>query len=404
MSGAGLIGARSAALQSLQMIRGGVDDGLLALSWKAPLEDAPLYTEFFESARMGQAVDLAMAVSSHSHVWACSGLLGARPASGRGKAKDVSSFGHFSLDFDVGTVGHAVAKPRPENKADIYRLLAEGIPEPTTVVDTGNGLLVAWVLKVPLILASEADRQNADKLFKGFQGEICRIARVKFGWDFDATADTVRLVRVAGTSNHKTTPHKPVVMFDDFGPYDPAKSPVLSDAEARSFSNAFYASTKNKADPRSVSSVKVVDTGTKPARDPQLPPIIAGCAFMEHWKDDAATLTEPEWKAGIDVACRCKDSRRQIHEASTPYPGYSVSETDAKIDRAAEGPPPRTCDNIENVIGFTGCALCPYRGKFKSPVALGYVANPIVAALARRWVYVASRDGFIDLHDLETTL
>jgi hypothetical protein len=383
-----------AALQSLRMICAGASEGLVALSWKGPAKTATLMTEYFGIDELPRAADFALAVAPHSHVWAASGLLSERPIRGRGSAADVASIGHFSLDFDVGTEGHAVQKSRPENKDDIFRLLSEPrVPGPTQLVDTGNGLLVVWVLEEPLIIASEADRHRAENFFKGFQGQIRRTAKSKFGWDLDNTADLARLVRVAGTLNHKTAPPKPVVAFG------PDRDPThrLSTADLTSLSDTFFASTARQAKPASTASHVPVDGEPHPLDcKSKLETVVAGCAFMDHWCHDGAELTEPEWKAGIDIAVRCADSREQIHAASQPHSGYSVSETDAKIDRALAGPPPRTCRNIETEVGFEGCALCPFRGKINSPIVLGHAFGPMVA-LGRRYVYVAKRDAFFDL-------
>ena len=93
---------------------------------------------------------------------------------------------------------------------------------------------------------------------------------------------------------------------------------------------------------------------------PRITPMIEGCAFMRHWAVNAASLSEPEWKAGIDLAARCEDGPAMIHEYSKRYPNYSHEETEDKIQRSLIGPPPRTCVNIATEIGFSGCQACPF--------------------------------------------
>jgi hypothetical protein len=334
----------------------------------------------------------------HSNVYACSSLLGGRPARGRGAAADACSLGILSLDFNVGQIGHATDKPRPASKNEIYRLLEE-LPSPTGIVDTGNGLLPIWTLAKPLIIGSEGDRKEADRLFKSFQGQIRRIAKAKFAWDLDATADLARLVRIAGTWNHKTAPPKPVVFFPttEGGPVPAPDTPLLSHDDMMSIVAAFEVGKPGRSTSRASRSEPVVGADADapaPEGKAELGPILAGCAFMDHWRRDATTLKEPDWKAGIDIAVHCNDGRRLIHDASRPYPKYSVSETDTKIDQATM--PPRTCENIEVNLGFEGCSLCPYRGKFRSPIALGR-SSVALASLGRRYVYVALRDAFYDL-------
>ena len=103
----------------------------------------------------------------------------------------------------------------------------------------------------------------------------------------------------------------------------------------------------------------------------EIDPIVKGCAFVKHVRDDAATLTEPEWYAMLGIVGRCDNGHELAHEWSRAYPGYDVAETDAKLDRALREGGPRTCEAIERDFGSSCCELCPSRGKIKSPIALG---------------------------------
>ena len=74
------------------------------------------------------------------------------------------------------------------------------------------------------------------------------------------------------------------------------------------------------------------------------------CEFIQHCKKNSATLTEPEWYAMITnmVAFGGKDVL--IHEYSKGYPGYSKSETDAKIRHARENGRAHSCDYIQSLF------------------------------------------------------
>jgi len=71
-----------------------------------------------------------------------------------------------------------------------------------------------------------------------------------------------------------------------------------------------------------------------------------------------------------------------IHAFSAPYPKYTSSETDAKIQHALKGPGPHTCAYIQQQIGFRGC---PSGGcGVKAPAALGVLRHGVVVAAARQ--------------------
>jgi hypothetical protein len=109
------------------------------------------------------------------------------------------------------------------------------------------------------------------------------------------------------------------------------------------------------------------------------------CPFIVHCKDNAAELPEPLWYAMISNLCRFDGGRDIIHEYSMPYPNYSQSETDKKIDHAIKDTGPHTCQWIRD-NGFD----CPWLGKceVKSPAGLAYIM-------------AESEPTRIDLHQIE---
>ena len=45
-----------------------------------------------------------------------------------------------------------------------------------------------------------------------------------------------------------------------------------------------------------------------------LEPIVSGCGWMRHCRDDAAELREPAWYAALGILARCEDGTRVAHE------------------------------------------------------------------------------------------
>ena len=71
------------------------------------------------------------------------------------------------------------------------------------------------------------------------------------------------------------------------------------------------------------------------------------CSFIHHCRDNAATLSEPEWYAMLtNLAVLGAVGRDLAHSYSRAYPGYSVEETDKKIRHALKGSP-MTCSAIK---------------------------------------------------------
>jgi hypothetical protein len=96
------------------------------------------------------------------------------------------------------------------------------------------------------------------------------------------------------------------------------------------------------------------------------------CAFIRHCRDDALTLTEPEWYAMISNVGRCANGPEAVHRLSAPYPGYSPQETEAKILHALQDTGPHSCAYIK-ALGFT---RCPAGGcGVKAPIGLTQAAH-----------------------------
>ena len=127
--------------------------------------------------------------------------------------------------------------------------------------------------------------------------------------------------------------------------------------------------------------------------------IYQGCDALRSWADTAVGLPEPSWYALASVVGRCAQGDEIFHDLSERDGRYDAAETDGKLAHALEASPPRLCSSIEELGG--DCDQCPFKGRINSPIALGYGADPRLVKLARRWVYVAGQDAFVDLQKLE---
>ena len=76
--------------------------------------------------------------------------------------------------------------------------------------------------------------------------------------------------------------------------------------------------------------------------------LIDECKFLQHCRDDAATLPEDHWYMMICILAREYKGPDIIHSLSQSYPKYSREETDAKILHALNDQPgPITCKTLK---------------------------------------------------------
>jgi P4 family phage/plasmid primase-like protien len=111
--------------------------------------------------------------------------------------------------------------------------------------------------------------------------------------------------------------------------------------------------------------------------------LLESCAFIQHCRDDATTLSEPHWWSMVHIlAVFGEPGREKIHQLSQPYPRYTERETEQKIGEALKAADremgPHTCEFIVQELGFTCPQDCLAKELgAKSPAGLAYkLATP----------------------------
>lgn len=321
----------------------------------------------FDLARDGElerAVEYCRERAEAADVYAGVGLQAAKPAKGRGGEEGVCSIPGLWADIDISSASHRSQNLPPSEEAALGLIEAVGL-RPSILVRSGFGLQVYWRFKEPLLLDSDEDRTRAKSLSVRFQLLLRQVAKAR-GWTIDPTADLCRLLRVPGTFNRKLSDDVRLVTaeyleaaysLDDFeeiltGIAEPVEGPAL--AAARDLPPA------------------------------KLPAILAGCPWMRHCRDDAATLPEPEWYRMLTIIARCEEAEHWAHELSKPYPNYNHSETKAKLQQASRDEiAPVTCAYVQNELGGDRyCSACLFRGQVNSPITIGRLEAPRSAAPA----------------------
>lgn len=341
-----------AAAGFLRSVFSGLEAGIVALFSKPSMVSS--FAHLDRDGWWADAADTAVHMREEQNVYFAIGVQENRPEKGRGKEAGVVALPGLWADIDVLGPNHA-ALSLPPTMDDAWSIVKAVPFAPTVVVYTGGGLQVFWLFREPWDLDSDKERKKAKTLSKGFQKYLQNYA-LERGWTMDGTADLCRLLRLPGTWNRKQSTPAPVEyeIVDGGRRYNPSDFAEFLELEA---------------DPELKAHVQ----GEAPQNpNADLEKVLAGCAWMQHCREDAAALAEPEWYRMLSIAGRCRDGQQAAHELSRGYARYTAAETDEKLKQAMGAAGPATCEFIAGDLAQSRfCETCKNRGKIKSPIVLG---------------------------------
>ena len=128
------------------------------------------------------------------------------------KAADVACVPAFFMDIDTLLDGSKLGKKLPAGVTETVAALDALSCSPTICVSSGHGVHAYWVLREPMAIASPEELETAKKLLRSFADAV--VLATGFS-DCDAHAsEPSRVLRVAGTSNHKGGQLLPVEVID----------------------------------------------------------------------------------------------------------------------------------------------------------------------------------------------
>lgn len=302
-----------------------------------------------------KALDYVASRAADCDVYSAIGLQAEAPRNGgRGKEDGVISLPGVWCDIDIRSPVHKSSQ-LPTTEQEALALVATVGLEPSVLVRSGYGLQAYWLFKEPFLIENEAERQELKSLSRRFQQHLRNYAGTR-GWKIDPTADLCRVLRIPGTFNHKLA------------------------GETRPVTADYFDRAYNRDEIDEILS-GIDDPTTAPSEPPlnlppaRLPPILEGCGWMRHCRDDASILPEPEWYRMLTVVARCEEAERWAHELSRKYPKYSQRETRRKLKQASRNEiAPVTCAYVESDLsGARFCGACLFRGNVNSPIAIGRI-------------------------------
>ena len=295
---------------------------------------------------------------------------------GKRTQDNVKSLKAFWLDIDCG-IGKPYAD-QAEGMNALYQFCETlSLPIPT-IVDSGRGIHVYWALTEAVDKASW--KPVAERL-----KQLC--TEHKFEADPAVTSDVARILRVPETFNFKSNPPLAVsvihsadsITYEDF---KKVVGVILAPPEGFNFPRTPNALTMSLMGNKESKFYTIIERTMKDD----------GCMQLAHVIQEAATISEPLWRAGLSIAKFCSDGDQAIHIVSQGHPDYTHSATEAK---AAIIQGPYKCDKFD-ALNPGICGNCKYNGKIKSPIVLG---NEVVASDDTH-VVASDKSGAVTVYDI----
>ena len=283
---------------------------------------------------------------------------------GSRKGENVALLKAHRIDIDAGAEklkkhgSDEVYATQQEAKEGLAIAISSGLPKPSIVVSSGEGLHVYWVL----------DEAVEPQTWKRTALKINTVAK-GFGLKVDAavTADIARVLRPIGTLHPKG--NRVAVLGTSNKTWtnaelDAALAAHLPEEDAFATAPA----------PKSAKAPNLNDDILKAFEGPpaSLAIVADHCAAVAKMRDLGGNIPEPHWRAVMGVAKYCTiDGERLIHAWSSGHADYDRHETQAKFDRWET--PPTTCAFFDTVT--KACTGCRYKGKVTTPKQLGRIPN-----------------------------
>ena len=242
----------------------------------------------------------------------------------------------------------------------------QSLPRPT-IVDSGNGWHVYWVLE-----------EAIDKATWQPVAEMLKVLCLQDGLRIDpaCTADAARILRIPNTNNYRFDPPSSVsvvlqgkdVMFDGFkGLIEVAYSSLANKPSIR------IAGTPTKKEMSAVTKALLGNSTALFSKIMKRSMAGSGCQQLLDAVTHQNTIDEPMWRAVLSIAQVCSDNDTAIHRVSELHPDYDF---DATVYKAEQTKGPYSCNVLDGMRSGI-CPNCPNYGKLTGPIQLG---NTILAA------------------------
>ena len=273
------------------------------------------------------------------------------------RAENSAFLRSFFIDLDVGDGKPYQTQDEAIEALDQF-ITEQGLPPPI-LVNSGNGVHAYWAFDEDV---PAAQWKPYAKKFK----EFC----LEHGLHIDpvVTADAARIMRCPDTLNYKSDPPTPTGLFDgvietySFTSFKEFLGDIEPDVEdiLRSVSKGLDDETKRFLKTNNFETTFESIAVRSLEAD--------GCAQIKFILEQAKTLPEPLWYAGLSIARHCDDWETAIHLMSEDHPEYTHARTVRKAEQTVGKP--QGCSTFDSLNPGV-CTRCPHRGHITNPLALG---------------------------------
>lgn len=262
----------------------------------------------------------------------------------------------FDIDFKGG-----LSDPKMVVAALQRFCAASGMPAPSMLVHTGNGLHAYWPFTVPVPYA----------LWQGLADALKELAKAHaLQADLVCTGDACRILRPIGTVNRKdpANPKSVTLVYNSGKLHDPEHLTAILHAAPVGDQVPQYLQT---AASNTDELTGGVGGGGKPIES-LFSTIAEKCLVSQHvLETHGAECSEPEWVAMLQLLRHCTDGELFVHDVSNGHVSYTEAETLTKWELRLENTAgPTLCSTFEQYHPEK-CAACPFKGKVKTPLHLG---------------------------------
>lgn len=269
----------------------------------------------------------------------------------RGGNSDVSHISVIGMDIDLYD-SNKPHKKLPKTKQEGILLLNGYELPPSMIVNSGSGLHAYWFLSDEIVIEDEAALKAAQKTIKNFYRGF---GAYSAPYEFDATHDLSRGLRLPGTNNLKDISN-------------PVQVTVLEVDETRKYSVAQIEAAGVDYEPKVVTNVAIVHKGNL-----NLEMVQDGCHWFNRVWTNPSTTSYSNWFAVASVLYFADNGNALFHEWSAKYPNYDPDESQRLWDGIDPEKARRTCESLEALPNESNeCLSCPFKGGVRSPIELGY--------------------------------
>lgn len=311
--------------------------GNLIIAYWNPSDKEPRHQKFTDKAAMANRVIALDKSGCRVYMAVCS-------FNGNRRKKQFALFSKtLFLDIDVGKVRNSYKTKKEAALAIVDAVKFIGLPTPT-IVDSGNGYHVYWILESDMPI----DQWNltATKLKR---------AVVNAGLVIDPAVpgNSAQILRPIGTHNEENEV-KLVRAYKEYG-LEILERKLDIYLGIPPYSDEFDLSQATPSGRFSVAS----DLRTNDHVPSSAKLIAERCQAIREIVERPEAAQEPAWRGMIGIVKYCIEGIDLVHEWSKGHPNYDPVETEKKYINWDT--PPTTCEYFDNLGLCQGCACRPKR-------------------------------------------